>query len=179
MTAAAIESAVVYWHYILGYSKEIKLKLYSDGMTMLLQHIMLKNRAFFFSICNMSKSTHYVPPPHMVPHSHKVKRYQIEHSIEHADNVSTESANTKSAEKRRTSHTFNIIYSNLSGIALIPSISNIWYYMTFIDDFTKMTCIVFLKDKPAAKQAICEVIAQAERQYNAQIKHFFMDNRTE
>ena len=98
---------MVYWHFVLGHSNEIKPKLYADRMIMLPKNITQKNKGFFCSIYVMGKSTHHVPPPHThVLHTHapQVMRCRIEHSMENAENEIV-----SNAEKGRTSHAFEII----------------------------------------------------------------------
>ena len=71
-------------------------------------------------------------------------------------------------------------YSDLSDIAPVPLLADdAYYYITSIDDFTRLTWIIFLKEKSAAESAICGFIVRVERQYDAKIKHFFTDNGTE
>ena len=55
--------------------------------------------------------------------------------------------------------------------------------MTFIDDYTRLTWVVFLREKSAADSAIRGFVAMVERQFEGhgqgRIKHFFTDNGTE
>lgn len=51
--------------------------------------------------------------------------------------------------------------------------------ITFIDDFTRAAWILFLKEKSPAKDSIRSFVNLVERQFDAKIKHFFTDNRTE
>jgi len=41
-------------------------------------------------------------------------------------------------QEHRSSRPFEIIYRELSGMSPVPSYGNTRYYMTFIDDFTRM-----------------------------------------
>ena len=42
---------------------------------------------------------------------------------------------------------WNLIYSNLCGPMFVPSLGGFWYYILFIDDFSRKTWIYFLKCK--------------------------------
>ena len=117
----------------------------------------------------MGKSTHHVPAPHT---AQPVTRRRIE--THHEDSQDEQN------QRRRTTAPFEMIYSDLSGIAPIPSLAEASYYMSFIDDFTRLTWVVFLHEKSAAESAIRGFVAMVERQFEGQgIKHFFTDNGTE
>ena len=88
--------------------------------------------------------------------------------------------NADNSDKRRTSKPFEIIYSDLSGIAPVPSLAeDAYYYITFIDDYTRLTWIIFLKNKHAAENAIRGFVALVQRQFDKKIKRVFTDNGTE
>jgi len=61
----------------------------------------------------------------------------------------------QSLSEARSSRPFELIYSDLSGKQSLPSYGNAQYYIIFIDDFTRMGWIYFLKNKsPDAGQII-------------------------
>ena len=142
----------------------INPSLYADEIY-LPSDIKKKNHKFFCNICALGKSTHHVPKSHNDPQWSKKRRLN--------DDVEFE------FDKRRTSHPFDLMYSDLSGIAPVPSIeaeSN--SYMTFIDGYTRITWVVFLTDKPAADPIIRGFIAMVETQFDAKVKYMFTDNGT-
>jgi len=53
----------------------------------------------------------------------------------------------KGLESGRTTRPFEIIYSDLSGKQATPTYGNSLYYIIFIDDYTRMAWIFFLKNK--------------------------------
>ena len=64
----------------------------------------------------------------------------------------------------RASKPFERIFSDLSGKAPIPSLSGSFYYITFIDDFSCLAWIYFLKEKSQAVAAIKDFINMVENQ---------------
>jgi len=54
----------------------------------------------------------------------------------------------------RTTQPFELIYSDLSGKQPVPFYRNLLYYITFIDDFTRMGRISFLKNKSDLSHAL-------------------------
>ena len=59
------------------------------------------------------------------------------------------------------------IYTDLSSKFSIPSIGKQLYYITFIDDRTRFSCIAFLSQKSDTTRVIQNFIAQIDRQYNS------------
>ena len=92
---------VVYWHFVLGHTSMINPSLYADGIC-LPNDIKKKNHEFFCNICVLAKSTHHVPKSHNDPQWSKRRRLN--------DDVESE------FDKCRTSHPFDLVYSDLSGI---------------------------------------------------------------
>jgi len=76
----------------------------------------------------------------------------------------------------RTTQPFELIYSDLSGKQPIPSYGNLLYYITFIDDFTRMGWISFLKNKSDASNALKEFVTFAERQFRTTVLSIITDN---
>jgi transposase InsO family protein len=110
----------------------------------------------FCRICVLGKITHKIPPPHG------------ESKASHGESSS-----------RRSSRAFEIVYSDLSGISPVPSFGDARYFISFIDDFTRMAWIVFLKTKAEAGKAIQDFVAMVETQFNVRIARYFTDNGTE
>ena len=67
------------------------------------------------------------------------------------------------------------IFSDLSGKASIPSLGGSFYYITFIDDFSRFTWIYFLKEKLQAVAAIKDFINMVENQTSYVIRQFCSD----
>ena len=148
---------------MLAHTSEIKPQLYVDGKK-LPKHIEKENKAFFCHICLMGKSTNVVPPLHGTVTS---KKRKIEPKT---DDI---------GERYQTSRPFEIIYSDLSGLAPIASLAGALYYITFLDDFTRAAWILFLQEKSATKEAIHNFMNLMERHFDIKIQYFFTDNGTE
>src|SRR5258706_9899112 len=67
------------------------------------------------------------------------------------------------------------IFSDLSGKAPIPSLGGSFYYISFIDDFTRFAWIYFLKEKSQAVAAIKGFINMVENQTSYVIQLFCSD----
>jgi len=76
----------------------------------------------------------------------------------------------------RSTRPFEIIHSDLSGISPVLSYGNSRYYITFIDDFSRIAWVYFLKQKLEAVTTIQIFIAMAERQFNTKILCFKTDH---
>lgn len=66
----------------------------------------------------------------------------------------------------RSSRPFELIHSDLSGKQPTPSYGNSLYYITFIDDFTRMSWMYYLKAKSDAYQVLVDFISFIQRQFN-------------
>src|SRR5258706_1171644 len=64
------------------------------------------------------------------------------------------------------------IFSDLSGKAPIPSLGGSFYYISFIDDFTRFAWIYFLKEKSQAVAAVKDFINMVENQTSYVIQLF-------
>ena len=70
---------------------------------------------------------------------------------------------------------FELIHSDLSGKFSVQSLGKAFYYMTFIDDYTRYTWVYILKTKDQASQAIKDFLAMVKRQFNTEVKYFRTD----
>ena len=75
----------------------------------------------------------------------------------------------------RASKPLELIHSDLSGKAPVPSLGGSYYYLTFIDDFTRYAWIYFLKKKSDATAAIKDFITLIENQTSFSVKRFRSD----
>lgn len=66
-----------------------------------------------------------------------------------------------------TSKPFQLVHSDLSGKFSQQSIGQSWYFMTFVDDYTRYTWIYFLKTKDEAYNTIENFFAMVNTQHNA------------
>jgi len=76
----------------------------------------------------------------------------------------------------RTTKPFELIYSDLSGKQPIPSYDNLLYYITFIDDYTRIGWILFLKNKSDAAKTVQEFVKYAERQFKTTVLSMMTDH---
>ena len=74
---------------------------------------------------------------------------------------------------------FQLIHNYLSGQMAVKSYGGSEYYISFIDDFTRMAWVVFLEQKSDAPDTILHFIARVENQFNTKILCFYTDNGTE
>ena len=92
------------------------------------------------------------------------KRHRLD--IDHAANAHDAAHDDVHANvnfRRRSTQPFEIVYSDVSGIALVSSIGeSSYYYVTFIDDFTRMTWIFFIKEKGDTAKAIHDFVIKTE-----------------
>ena len=51
-------------------------------------------------------------------------------------------------KKKTTSHPLEIVHTDLCGPTRTKSLQGEYYFMLFIDDYTRMTWDTFLKEKP-------------------------------
>ena len=79
-------------------------------------------------------------------------------------------------ESGRTTQLFEIIYSDLSGKQVTPTYGNSLYYIIFIDDYTRMVWIFFLKNKSDTSKVIQEFITYVERQFKTTVLCMITDN---
>jgi len=71
---------------------------------------------------------------------------------------------------------FELIDTDLSRKFSVLSIGKRNYYITFIDDYTRYSAIVFLTKKSDATSAIKTFVHLIEKQYDIKIKRFRHDN---
>ena len=67
---------------------------------------------------------------------------------------------------RKTNNVLELIHSDLCGPMSVPSLGGFWYYILFIDDFSRKTWIYFLKCKKS------EEILQRFKEFKALTKFF-------
>ena len=79
----------------------------------------------------------------------------------------------------KTTRPFELVYSDLSGKQPNQFHRNSQYYFTFIDDFTRMGWVFFLKNKSRAVTVIQEFVAYAEGKFNTTVLCIITDNGSE
>ena len=76
----------------------------------------------------------------------------------------------------RTNAFFELICTDLSGIAPVPTLANSQYYISFIDDYTRYMWVCFLKVQSDAGTAIRDFIAIVEAQFTTTVRQLLMNN---
>lgn len=71
------------------------------------------------------------------------------------------------------------VHTDLSGIIRTPSVGNIRYFLTFIDDYTRFTTVYLLKSKEEVFEKFVEYKAFVENKFSRKIKKLRSDNGTE
>ena len=79
----------------------------------------------------------------------------------------------------RSTGTLNLIHTDLCGPMETMSIGGSKYFMLFVDDYSRMTFIYFLKNKSEALTCFKEFKAKVENQMNKKIKVLRSDNGRE
>ncbi|GBP45102.1 Retrovirus-related Pol polyprotein from transposon TNT 1-94 [Eumeta japonica] len=82
-------------------------------------------------------------------------------------------------EGSRSTELLHIVHTDLCGPMENRSIGGSRYFMLFIDDFSRMTYIYFLKSKDEALKCFQQYKAEVENQLNCKIKILRSDNGTE
>lgn len=73
---------------------------------------------------------------------------------------------------------FDILHADLWGPFATESIHGHKYFLTIVYDFSRFTCVIFLKTKTENKQSIIHFIGSLENQFNTTFKCLKFDNGT-
>ena len=76
---------------------------------------------------------------------------------------------------RNTVHALELVHSDLCGPITPVSLGGSSYVLTFIDDYSRVSWVKFLKKKSEAAENIRSWISQAEKQYGKEVKQFRSD----
>lgn len=79
----------------------------------------------------------------------------------------------------KSSVPFDVMHSDVWGTERVPSISKARYFVTFIDECTRMTWISLLQNKTDVCQAFLEFHSMVKTQYKKEIRVFQSDNGKE
>ena len=79
----------------------------------------------------------------------------------------------------KSSKLFEVIHSDVWGLAKVPSISRARYFVTFIDECTRMTWVSLLIKKSDVCLAFQKFHKMIHTQYQKQIRIWQSDNGTE
>jgi Integrase core domain len=74
---------------------------------------------------------------------------------------------------------FELVHSDVWGLAPVDSYNQFKYFITFIDDFSCTICVYLLKEKMKFSHVLKIFLNFVENQYSAKIKVFRLDNGTE
>ena len=72
----------------------------------------------------------------------------------------------------RAEEPLDIIHSDLCGPTLTPSVEGNYYFLTFIDDYTRKTWVYFLKQKSEVFEHFCQYRSLVEKKGGHYIKVF-------
>ena len=114
---------------------------------------------------NLYTDSHLLPKPPKNFHCHPCSLSK-----------STHHKPTESTGYNKATKCFELIHTDLSGKFSVPSIGKRNYYITFIDDYTRYSAIVFLTHKSDTTAAIKAFVRQIEKQYETKVKRFRHDN---
>lgn len=79
----------------------------------------------------------------------------------------------------KSTRPFSIIHSDVWGPCRIPNRTQSKYFVTFIDDHTRMCWVYLLKDKSAVTSTFIEFYHYVKTQFNTTLQVFYTDNGTE
>ncbi|XP_076544682.1 uncharacterized protein LOC117610925 [Osmia lignaria lignaria] len=85
----------------------------------------------------------------------------------------------KSLKVRQTNHICELIHPDVYGPLPVQSVGGNRYFITFIDDFSRIVSMKCLKTKYEVKDAVRDYITRTERQTRKKIKRFRTDNGLE
>ena len=74
------------------------------------------------------------------------------------------------SKSTRTKGILELVHSDVFGPVLVPSLGGSRYYVSFIDDFSKITWIYFLKKNSKVFERFLEFKSPVENQTNKEIK---------
>ena len=77
---------------------------------------------------------------------------------------------------KRSSHPFHLIHSDIWGPSTIPNVSGARWFVSLIDDCTRVAWIFLLKQKSDVSIVIINFHSMVQNQFGVQIKSFRIDN---
>jgi len=78
-----------------------------------------------------------------------------------------------------TTQSFQLLHMDLWGPYRVANVSGACYFLTIVDDFTRSTWTQLLQDKTQAVNAITQIFAMVETQFQTKILLVRTDNDTE
>ena len=93
--------------------------------------------------------------------------------------VNLPSTNVLHIHLKLPSTPFTMIHSDIWGPSRIQSLTGEKWFITFIDDHTRITWVYLLKEKSEAEQTFKNSHLMVQNQYNTRIKILRTDNGTE
>ncbi|CAM8999069.1 unnamed protein product [Rhodiola kirilowii] len=79
----------------------------------------------------------------------------------------------------RASTPFELVHSDVWGPCPVPSVPGFWYFVTFVDDFSHMTWIYFMKNRYELLQHFSSFCAEIQTQFGVPVKTLRSDNAKE
>ncbi|CAM8896855.1 unnamed protein product [Rhodiola kirilowii] len=79
----------------------------------------------------------------------------------------------------RASTPFELVHSDVWGPCPVPSVPGFRYFVTFVDDFSRMTWIYFMKNRSELLQHFSSFCAEIRTQFGVPVKIFRSDNAKE
>ena len=80
---------------------------------------------------------------------------------------------------KRSFHPFHLIHSDIWGPATIPNVSGARWFVSLIDDYTRVRWLFLLKQKSDVSTVIPNFHSMVQNQFGVKIKSFRTDNATE
>ena len=126
------------------------------------------------ALCHSAPST-MLNTERLIQNSNIIPKMPVDFSCE-ACIVSKSTHKTPKPSRTRAKLRGEYIHSDLCGPFATPSYGNALYYICFVDDTTRYSCVQILKCKSDAANATVEFINRLETQYDFRVKSFRTDN---
>ena len=93
-------------------------------------------------------------------------------------NCKTQACTFPSSNKKST-FPFYLVHNDVWGPSPIPNVSGAHWFVTFIDDYTRVTWVFLLKHKSEVNNVFQNFFSLIKNQFGASIKKLRSDNRKE
>ena len=86
---------------------------------------------------------------------------------------------SSSKVNKRASAPFNLVHSAIWGPCLVVSQTSFHYFVTFVDDYSRLTWLYLMKNRYELLSHFCAFHAEIQNQFNVSIKTLRTDNAGE
>ena len=94
-------------------------------------------------------------------------------------NLSKQTRSFYPNQNYKESHPFTVIHSDVWGLARVPHITGARWFVTFIDDYTRLTWVYLMKEKNEVSIIFPNFVRMIQNQFETKVKIFRTDNGKE